>query len=104
MRISDWSSDVCSSDLVGILAVGLEHREEALGLAFRLVLEALLVGLGPLHHAQRLAAGARQDVVAIAVGPLGRASCREGVCQYVYISVVPVSLTKTPTLYTMPRH
>src|SRR3546814_10238163 len=30
MRISDWSSDVCSSDLVDFLACDLEHRTRVL--------------------------------------------------------------------------
>src|SRR3546814_4825450 len=33
MRISDWSSDVCSSDLVDCLLIGGEQRGEALFLA-----------------------------------------------------------------------
>src|SRR3546814_12345454 len=32
------------------------------------------------------------------LGQIGRASCRERVCQYVYISVVAVSLKKTNNL------
>src|SRR3546814_9796150 len=31
MRISDWSSDVCSSDLEGRIAVGLPDRISSLG-------------------------------------------------------------------------
>src|SRR3546814_1827800 len=60
MRISDWSSDVCSSDL-------LDRREGA------------VVEIG-LHPRQR------GDEARIARSPgskIGRASCRERVCQYV---------------------
>src|SRR3546814_6322216 len=41
MRISDWSSDVCSSDLHGIVARG-EHRDASLG--------ALAHSFGDEHH------------------------------------------------------
>src|SRR3546814_6968250 len=37
MRISDWSSDVCSSDLHGEF---FEHQQEAVAVADRLVLQA----------------------------------------------------------------
>src|SRR3546814_4702820 len=75
MRISDWSSDVCSSDLFAaqIATLGLKR-----GLAEQLstdgrpdthvVWDALLVGW---------------IVSAIAAVEIGRASCRERVCQYV---------------------
>src|SRR3546814_8479514 len=62
MRISDWSSDVCSSDLdldrrhiAGAIEIGLrlaDRHEDEGGVVFR--------------HAE-----------------IGRASCRERVCQYV---------------------
>src|SRR3546814_1741644 len=81
MRISDWSSDVCSSDL-GVL----------------FFLSALLTGdlrrwLGEdaaraLERAGPLAGKLDDDF------QIGRASCRERVCQYVSISVVAVSLKK----------
>src|SRR3546814_2665804 len=61
MRISDWSSDVCSSDLFALV-----HRAVA---AVRTDVHALVAvgGLRPgASHAQ-----------------IGRASCRERVCQYV---------------------
>src|SRR3546814_1366871 len=60
MRISDWSSDVCSSDL---LAEALpQHVAE---------------GLGPpeVEAADEAEQGATEQI--------GRASCRERVCQYV---------------------
>src|SRR3546814_9133471 len=31
MRISDWSSDVCSSDLVGLITLDLWHRSQISG-------------------------------------------------------------------------
>src|SRR3546814_6381385 len=79
MRISDWSSDVCSSDLP-------RHRVEHLGREPRAHLAAVDEGVGEiggddsrvaadpgrieLHHP-----GTRKKI--------GRASCRERVCQYV---------------------
>src|SRR3546814_16280913 len=79
VRISDWSSDVCSSDLAepsvdrGWCAGVRHHRR---------------IGF----DARRVAGseqGARQQQPEI-----GRASCRESVCQYVSISVVAGSLHK----------
>src|SRR3546814_14659413 len=91
MRISDWSSDVCSSDLfehTGITA-GSEidvaaHGEVAAGELTAHVEFACWPG-------ERTQA----EQVAIQLGQqIGRASCRERVCQYVSISVVAVSLKK----------
>src|SRR3546814_1899368 len=75
MRISDWSSDVCSSDLVGFDDLGCLDQ-------------ALLVGrqlLLPQHFLDL-----RLDLVKAGEGDrarildqIGRASCRERVCQYV---------------------
>src|SRR3546814_17537457 len=87
MRISDWSSDVCSSDL----RRGQVHR-----------LQAVLVGL-PVRRARILAGRGRDEEMHALRGPdlqrepgreIGSASCRERECQYVSISVVAVSLKK----------
>src|SRR3546814_2087572 len=75
MRISDWSSDVCSSDLAGaagdlrLLLIGIvaRHRLEVLA-------QELVVMEVALHELALIAARLVQ---------LGRASCRERVCQYV---------------------
>src|SRR3546814_7268815 len=82
MRISDWSSDVCSSDLGRRrLRAGRDgHRPGLRGT------EAA--------RAQRLE-GRRHRPVGAERGQIGRASCRESVCQYVSISVVAGSLKKT---------
>src|SRR3546814_17163087 len=84
MRISDWSSDVCSSDLDG------ERRRADCGCAGK--------GVGnwrhgklPLCRSSRIAPDLRQ---ADQASKIGRASCRERVCQNVSISVVAVSLKK----------
>src|SRR3546814_4574533 len=73
MRISDWSSDVCSSDLlpVGVLRPG------------PVAIDTETMGLNPLRD--------RLCLVQISDGSgdehlvrfkIGRASCRERVCQY----------------------
>src|SRR3546814_4628670 len=80
MRISDWSSDVCSSDLSFWLVFFLAHQPH----------EQLFQPVGLVAHRQHFDAGRgepREDVVqALVLGELdqiGRASCRERVCQYV---------------------
>src|SRR3546814_5946733 len=76
MRISDWSSDVCSSDLLGLdgLAVGRhQHRGHQAERA-----ETLGDGVG-LHVAVVVLAGPHEGTRP----QIGRASCRERVCQYV---------------------
>src|SRR3546814_2284138 len=79
MRISDWSSDVCSSDLS--YARGLDPAERA-------GLEAAAVGrlravLGPGVWASYLAMESEISPARVADNAqIGRASCRERVCQY----------------------
>src|SRR3546814_10770738 len=68
MRISDWSSDVCSSDL--LLPAG--HGVIVLLLADRIGAEQSLVTLGQILCGLQ-----------VGFGQIGRASCRERVCQYV---------------------
>src|SRR3546814_5301596 len=65
MRISDWSSDVCSSDLIGHL-----WRER----------RSLVVGHGVVVAAY---AALYLSTAWSAQDEIGRASCRERVCQYV---------------------
>src|SRR3546814_3299114 len=98
MRISDWSSDVCSSDLaaVGIALDELIKRFVGFAQAFRVALAGVLTGeLG------KRGAGGRKGNQALQVqhvvgawvvgvllletvdGEIGSASCRERVCLYV---------------------
>src|SRR3546814_12487806 len=100
MRISDWSSDVCSSDLVVGYEVDL-CKEIANYLGVKLEVKMISVAA----RIPELVAG-RVDVVAANLGwspdrakqidysyadyvspqkilKIGRASCRERVCQYV---------------------
>src|SRR3546814_1656144 len=117
MRIRDWSSDVCPSDLsdvvvdvlaevahrqlAGLAVVPLEREVEFLRLqrlqpriALRagtaLVAGKLVDGLAaldvvPLRTADAVAVAGAQDHAVGQFQPeeLGRASCRERVCQYV---------------------
>src|SRR3546814_10019970 len=88
MRISDWSSDVCSSDLARF-----RKARRRLGEMLVRLNRALERTIAPVHHRQ-------QRLILIVVGlcvaaflidseetgelhQIGRASCRERVCQYV---------------------
>src|SRR3546814_2177800 len=85
MRISDWSSDVCSSDLVKDgnqrvdlrRAGGVLHDHDRLPPFF-----FLRVADAPIHHARARVDSAAVELAA-AGDEIGRASCRERVCQYV---------------------
>src|SRR3546814_20218929 len=102
MRISDWSSDVCSSDLriLGALTTGVP-----LGCIAGISLTVAAAKWLPEGLADAAAWHSRiyYSVFVLAViwrlvrgaAQIGRASCRERVCQYVYISVVAVQLKKT---------
>src|SRR3546814_5767418 len=98
MRISDWSSDVCSSDLdndpgqvVISGAKGAIERAVAMAKDHGAKLALLLPVSAPFHcplmqpaadaMAEALAkADLRAPLVPVSIG---RASCRERVCQYV---------------------
>src|SRR3546814_15620466 len=112
MRISDWSSDVCSSDL----QVGEDHGSATrfAGATYRhrrAVADLHLAGdddrvtraqsLDDLHLAGAPLAerdrGPHRLAVAQPEDEIGQASCRERVCQYGSISVVAVSLKQKKT-------
>src|SRR3546814_10333891 len=89
MRISDWSSDVCSSDLMAmmepVLAV-LDETDSGLDIdALRVVAAGVNAQRTPersmllITHYQRLL----EYIVPDRIHEIGRASCRERVCQYV---------------------
>src|SRR3546814_5439420 len=103
MRISDWSSDVCSSDLVGMMLAGVsmvscattdkfltDHAasyatgEECSSLQFEQT--GAFCRTAEEIAAEQAEEEARQQI--------GRESCRERVCQYVSISGVAASLKK----------
>src|SRR3546814_9041238 len=83
MRISDWSSDVCSSDL-NLLLVAVAHQAERAGgdaVGEAPVDEGVLLAVGdPDLRRTRLGDGGAE---VLPVGEIGRESCRERVCQYV---------------------
>src|SRR3546814_8478314 len=100
MRISDWSSDVCSSDLpLTALHQPCERfgtRRERRGVAFEQLKEVALLGKQALEPGEHTAyprflgyiidnAGRPRDgaKALVAEREIGRASCRERVCQYV---------------------
>src|SRR3546814_11100423 len=114
MRISDWSSDVCSSDLPekGKHAHGQVDVEHP---APREIIGQPAAERGaddrpedrahaPDRHRRAVAFGRidveqdrlahRHERRAENALDIGRASCRERVCQYVYISVIALSLKK----------
>src|SRR3546814_20368844 len=105
MRISDWSSDVCSSDLGDLFdrnrgarrvaaSGGMDPRSCRGAAPHRPRQRERAMG-GRHRRAYRCAARCVHE------DALGRASRREWVCQYVSISVVAVSLNKTLTRYLL---
>src|SRR3546814_4530232 len=97
MRISDWSSDVCSSDLAGVVPAETPAGKHysSMGLTVEHPLDLVRIPIGEFGHhtgyvydfetlkAELEAAGFR-DVVRCPLGEkIGRASCRERVCPYV---------------------
>src|SRR3546814_1565564 len=80
MRISDWSSDVCSSDLP--LAVG--QRLVTTDGVMRRWDGFVTRGDGATAvMSSRATSGRVTPSTAMPIGEIGRASCRESVCQYV---------------------
>src|SRR3546814_5559129 len=81
MRISDWSSDVCSSDL-GRLGLGDGLFRDGRRLTngwFRSACNAI-----SLERVERMQSLERaRPIWPILAAEIGRASCRERVCQYV---------------------
>src|SRR3546814_11928073 len=113
MRISDWSSDVCSSDLAEAEELPLEWPLLPYTVPaspaepehfYRVTMEpeqfadevGRLQGLWPAldMHLGAAQQSLRPPARALShwhLAQIGRASCRERVCPYVYISVVAVS-------------
>src|SRR3546814_3842403 len=87
MRISDWSSDVCASDLRAMAPAGAAHRDGQVALAFALIARQQVFQ----HAGELVEEGAEAGVLRHVIGhrgilsaeQIGRASCRERVCQYV---------------------
>src|SRR3546814_6059682 len=70
MRISDWSSDVCSSDLAAL--AGLDEALEN---------SIVVHQRSDVPYGMFLSGGV--DSATVLALKIGRASCRERVCQYV---------------------
>src|SRR3546814_10148671 len=79
MLISDWSSDVCSSDLRR-RSGPCQDVEHDIG-AGDPVRERF--GSGALHGVETIDGNRGEDLDHLTVAKIGRASCRERVCQYV---------------------
>src|SRR3546814_15914065 len=106
MRISDWSSDVCSSDLFGFMA---KHGEDKLSNGGAILRSGKTAAARPsIEYAIRRMAGAvdsgenvdRRLKAGAGGHEIGRASCRERGGRYVEISVVAVALKKKNTSST----
>src|SRR3546814_17460885 len=104
MRISDWSSDVCSSDLAGSSAgtqpafdepAPRERSPFELVLLLAQVAVSLAVGVLLVVRAERLGGHATAEI--------GREPCRERVCKSVSLSVAAAYLTKY-TIQIQPIH
>src|SRR3546814_16978706 len=99
MRISDWSSDVCSSDLIAFMSVWRvtptfsDASLRVIPMMSLAVKSACIVSIYRLHHQGEN----------LASREIGRASWRERVCQYVSISVGAVSLKKKMYIYVQVR-
>src|SRR3546814_14038983 len=111
MRISDWSSDVCSSDLIRRLTWHGNNKMERMNLPTaaqggfnyadsavmfrRLTNGSFELIVTPwesdLARSWRQASAQRQTLFCLEIG---RASCRERVCPYVSVSVVAGSFKK----------
>src|SRR3546814_18583161 len=100
MRISDWSSDVCSSDLV-LVRSARPPEPGVVGDVQQPLRPGTVVARGPAREDCLVAderlerRHARQDhCLRPNTREIGSASCRERVCQYVEISVVDGALKK----------
>src|SRR3546814_5160527 len=84
MRISDWSSDVCSSDLNRGLHAVDEMNDAPLVVDPQTVgSDGAETGMTPDLFVTRQQFRIQIDLGRQAVHQIGRASCRERVCQYV---------------------
>src|SRR3546814_1592138 len=97
MRISDWSSDVCSSDLIDLIAPYAKGGKIGLfggaGVGKTVLIQELINNIAKGHGGTSVFAGVGErtregndlyhEFLDAGVIELGSASCRERVCQYV---------------------
>src|SRR3546814_6414197 len=90
LRISDWSSDVCSSDLSFVSAFELDSPTQDMTSAERLdrtnqAVEILLhhVTISPVRTSSLVDVSFASPSPQLSARQIGRASCRERVCKYV---------------------
>src|SRR3546814_19999531 len=98
MRISDWSSDVCSSDLIERQRITDRGKRQLVEIDGGRALQPGLITVGrnaaggdaeivvdaPVeHHARRLARDPLVPDAALIGQAIRRASCGESVCKYV---------------------
>src|SRR3546814_17707145 len=96
MRISDWSSDVCSSDLDMIVMMRMPLRQGGM-MRGCCCAAAAVPEPGQRTRRGRTGGSDRQRGCSEAEAEIGRASWRERGCKYVSISVVAVSVKKNET-------
>src|SRR3546814_18774312 len=96
MRMSDWSSDVCSSDLCHASARDLDNKDD---LRIKMCTKVNGDDFVTIHHelGHTYYQRAYNQQPLLYMNEIGRASCRERVCQYVSIWVVPGTLKTTVT-------
>src|SRR3546814_13379719 len=113
MRISDWSSDVCSSDValndiipqvtqlqIGCDLLALRPPNKRSSPGFRRHFDYRLVEqerTGPLSHASLIVRVTKLGVGGVKDNQIGRARGRERVWQYVSLSVVAGAVKKKTT-------
>src|SRR3546814_13531021 len=112
MRISDWSSDVCSSDLRANPESATRYPARTRRTP-RLTITSASSGAAATQRAGRTGKmytsrlpGLKvknNNTIALHPSKIGKASCRERVCQYVSISVCDVSYKKKKTI-TKKQH
>src|SRR3546814_6626873 len=76
MRISDWSSDVCSSDLPSLSKFSNHVHQPPIPLLFNVNEDPFLVPTRSIILISK-------SIILMISLKIGRASCRERVCQYV---------------------
>src|SRR3546814_17863901 len=98
MRISDWSSDVCSSDLSDNKRCSIHKQNIGRTPPFWLAKNARALSRRVSFVAPSPKLPSRpSDGTLRATFSIGSASCRERVCQYVEISLVSVSVQQEKT-------